>query len=172
MKTLYAHGMHSKPKTWRIEAIKSLGLEPYTLHFPYYNYTTEEKFIFFKKYIRDNQIEFLVGHSHGGYMVYYLAEMLGLPCLCFNPQLSLKTAKYITPKIEKRKCPLCLIMLGEDDRLVYAQRTLTFLEKEKKHNSNKIVKTQIFDGIGHGIDPEIFTDMLIWSLEEIKNIQF
>lgn len=164
MKVLFAHGMFSRPKTWELKLFKGLGFEPYALHVDYTR--TSDKFNFFKKYIQENEIEFLVGHSHGGFMVYWLSEELGLPCLCINPQLSLSTNKHTKPQLSQRSCPLCLVLLGSDDRLVFAHRTQEFLRLDKASSSRTQIK--VLNGIGHSIDPFSFEKALNWSIQEMK----
>lgn len=160
------HGMGARPKTWQLDCLKNAGLEPYALHVDYTK--SPDKFEVFKDYIKDNQIEFLVGRSHGGFMGYWLSEETGLPCLLMNPQLSLRADKYTRPKISQRKSSLSCIVLGTNDRLVNADRSLLYIEKDK--SSKSTVKIKILDEIGHWLDIDTFTEVLEWSLEEVKNL--
>lgn len=166
MKTLFMHGMGARPKTWQLDCLKNAGLEPYALHLDYTR--KPQKFDILKKYIQENQIEFLVGRSHGGFMGYWLSEELGLPCLLMNPQLSLSTHKQTKPPIQKYISPLSCIALGTNDRLVNADRSLLYIEKYKSPES--VVKIKMLDEIGHWLDMDTFSEVLNWSLQEIKKL--
>jgi uncharacterized protein len=134
MKTLFIHGMGSRPWAKGIAVLEQYGLEVFALHLDY----NHQSFNILRDYIQANQIEFLVGHSHGGFMAFWLAEELGLPCLLTNPSLSLRAKKKVSPAVSQLACPLCLVVLGGKDELVNPQRSLQYFEADVR--PNKIIK--------------------------------
>ena len=168
MNTLFMHGMGARPKEWQLECLREAGLEVFALHINYSLFPTS--FDILKKFILENEIAFLVGRSHGGLMGYWLSEEVGLPCLLVNPHLSIRSKKQTMPALSQRACPLCVAVLGTDDQLVDAKRSEEFIEADKPENPNKIVRYKILDGVGHWLDPELFSEMIRFSLAEITHL--
>ena len=165
MRTLFLHGMGARPKEWQLNCFIENELEPYALHLDYSNVSAFE---ILSKYIEENQIKFLIGRSHGGYLSYWLAEEYGIPCLIINPHLSIRLKKQMQPPITQRRCPICLAVLGSDDLVVDSERTIKFLEEEI--NIKKILKIRTLNGIGHPLDFDTFSEQIKWALSEIKNL--
>ena len=165
MKTLYIHGMGGRPRPEKLNLIQEQGFEVDALHLTYDHNSYE----ILKKYIQDQKIQFLIGQSHGGFMAFWLAEELGLPCLLTNPALSLRAKKRVSPDVSQFACPLCLVALGEDDEAIDPQRTIKYLELDKRED--KIIQYKLFAGERHGLRPEIFTEVLSWAQEELKNLE-
>jgi len=163
MNTLWLHGMGARPKEWQLKGLLDNGLKPFALHL---NYCNCPAFEILSAYIKENDIKFLIGHSHGGFLGYWLSEEFGIPCLLSNPHLSIRSQSFNTPPITQRKSPLSLIVLGSDDELVDADRTLLFLEQEKMKFPDKNIKTLMLNGVGHGQDPEHFDASVKWALKE------
>ena len=164
MKVLYAHGMTSRPIEWKLEQIRTHGFDVYALHLPYPKHPNS--FEILVDYCKKHQIEALIGHSHGGYFSYWLAEELGIPCLLINPHFSLKHGKRMQPPITHRACPLCLVVLGTDDQLVDPDRSATYLKQETS-TLKKNVKIKWLTGVGHSIGYHFFGDMVKWLADEV-----
>jgi uncharacterized protein len=165
MKTLYIHGMGSSPWLTGISVLQGFGLETFALHLNY----NHQSFYTLRDYILENKIEFLVGHSHGGFMGFWLAEDLGLPCLLTNPSLSLRAKKKVSPAVSQLACPLCMVVLGGKDELVNPQRSLQFFEQDAR--PNKITHIQFLPEEDHRLPLPVFTQMVAWALEKLKEWQ-
>jgi uncharacterized protein len=163
MKTLYIHGMGGRPREEKLEVLRKHSLEVFALHLNY----NHQSFNILRDYIQANQIEFLVGQSHGGFMAFWLAEELGLPCLLTNPSLSLRAKKKVSPAVSQLACPLCLVVLGGKDELVNPHHTLQYFEADAR--PNKITKIKFLENEEHGLQLTVFSEMVAWSLEEIKS---
>ncbi len=162
MKTIYIHGFGGTKWQGKLEILKENGLEPFALQLTY----DHESFARLKDYILENQIEFLIGQSHGGFMAFWLAEELGLPCLLTNPHLSLRAKKKVSPKVSRYACPLCLVALGNEDKAIDYTGTLKYLEEDKR--ADKITKVRIFEGQGHGFPRELYSKIVAWSILEVN----
>ena len=171
MRTLYVHGMGDKPNKWQIDIFREHNLDIYAIHL---DYTKEpDAFEILRDFAKQKRIEFIVGHSHGGFLTYWLAEELGTPCLMLNPHHSLRLMDKMKPKtITQRASPLCLLVLGTDDDLVDPDRTALIFEKEAKKDDSKIIKTKMLNGIGHWFDDDTFSAMIRWALSEISQLKY
>ncbi len=169
MKTLFMHGKKRQIHDWQIRSIEQAGLEAFTLKMQYPE-NPKKPFLMLRNYILANQIEFLIGRSHGGFLGYWLAEELGLPCLLINPNLSPHTQKQITPTTSKRDCSLCVNVLGMSDEIVNPYRTREFLEKDHSKNPSKILKIKMLENIGHHLNEKIFSKMVNFTLTEIQKL--
>ena len=167
MKTLFLHGMGARPKEWQMSCLLENNLEPHALHL---NYSKCDAFGILSDYIIKHQIQLLIGRSHGGFLAYWLSEQHGIPSLSINPHFSIRSKKFVTPSITKRVSPLSLIFLGTDDELVDADRSLLFVEEERKLHPLKVIKTKMINGLGHWLDPNTFNIQIQWILDEIRNL--
>jgi uncharacterized protein len=165
MKTLYIHGMNSKPWQEGIAVLQEYGLETFALHLKY----NHQSFDVLKNFILENQIEFLVGHSHGGFMGYWLAEELGLPCLLINPSVSLRAKKKVSPAVSQLVCPICLVVLGGKDELVNPHRSMQFFEVVAR--PDKITHIQFLPEEVHSLPLSTFRDMVEWALKLVKEFK-
>ncbi|NJL11862.1 MAG: hypothetical protein HC913_01810 [Microscillaceae bacterium] len=162
MKTLYIHGFGGSVPEEKLNILKAQGLEVYALHLKY----DHQSYFLLKDYILGNNLEYLVGSSHGGFMAYWLAEELALPCLLLNPHLSLSARKKVSPTVSQLSCPICTVALGGEDQLVDPNRSLQYLEAEQR--PDKVVKIKWVERQGHSFDLEVLQEIVAWSLEEIK----
>ena len=162
MKTLYIHGFNGLKRPQWLKVIQNHGFEVDFLELEY----NHNSFEILKNHIQKQEIQFLIGQSHGGFMAFWLAEEFGLPCLLTNPALSLRAKKRVSPKVSQLACPLCLVGLGEEDEAIDPQRTIKYLELDKREG--KIIKYKVFPEEKHGLSSEVFTKVLIWAREELK----
>ena len=163
MRCLYIHGMNDTVQSGQLESMRSCNLEVYALHL---DYGLGNEFETLANYCETMKIEFLVGHSYGGFLSYWLGEHLGIPCLNINPLLSVRLKKKMQPPIKQRKCPICLTVVGENDEIVDPVQTLKHLSTEE--NSPKIMKTKLLKGCGHVLSQELFEEQIAWAIDEIK----
>ncbi len=164
MNILWAHEMGYKPDLMKIEIIKNFNLKPFYLHLDYENNNNCFDILF--DYCIENKIDFLIGSSYGGFLCYWLSEKLGIPCLLLNPALSLRTKNKTKPNIEILKSKLCLVALSANDEVIDYNRTLLFLENDS--NSDKIIKTKIYESEKHIFSNKTFEIILKWALFELN----
>lgn len=167
MKVLFAHGMRSRPKEWVLDVMREAGFDAYALHLNYNQHP--DSFQILRDYCKEKQIEAVIGHSHGGYHSYWLGEELGIPCLLLNPHLSVRLKKQMTPPISQRVCPLCLVALSTDDKLVDPLRTLKFLGEDNPENK-KPIKIKWLEGAGHSLDIQYFSEVTNWLATETNQL--
>ncbi|WP_291727116.1 YqiA/YcfP family alpha/beta fold hydrolase [Bernardetia sp.] len=158
MKTLWLHGMGASPNQEKIKLLESYGFEMYALHLKY----NQDSFDILKEYCLKNEITFLVGSSHGGFLGFWLSEELALPCLLLNPAVSLRGKNKTKPKnMSKLESPLCIVALGEEDKQIDPKRTLVFMEKDKREDKEIITKTWAEEG--HGFTMKAFKEIVTWA---------
>jgi len=166
MNTLYIHGLDSYPVPEKMEAIRRSGLDPAALHINYRN--TPDAYDMLKDEAVKEEAKFIIGSSMGGYLGFWLAEDLGLPCLLFNPAMgSVSTGLLTVPEITEMKCPARYVVLGAYDESVDPVRNLEFM---RKHNRNDMIQRVVTcEWLGHKIDFFTFKEMVMWAVFNLKN---
>lgn len=164
MKTLYIHGLDSFPVPTKKQIMKDAGLSVVALHINYREqlavYETLKDTAIRKK------VKFIIGSSLGGYLAYWLAEDLGLPCLLFNPAMIYDDVFYSKiPTIDDPKCTSRYVVLGAKDKSLKPKDTLKFLKKHNRGNLNQQVVT--CDWLGHQIDFKTFDEMVNWAVHSL-----
>lgn len=166
LNTLYIHGLDSSPSPEKLQIMEDRGLETYTLHL---NYREEDDiYVALKRYAVSKQIEFVIGSSMGGFLAYWLAEELGIPCLLFNPALNIKILKNKFPLIESLYCPARFVVLGAKDDVINPEENINYLRN--KNRENLVQKIITCEWLGHQVDHQTFDEMLGWSLENINRL--
>jgi len=113
------------------------------------------------------KVKFIIGSSLGGYLGYWLAEDLGLPCLLFNPAMNYDDVFYSKiPTIEDPKCPARYIVLGARDKTLKPKDTLKFLKANQREDL--IQQTITCEWLGHQIDFKTFDQMVSWAVYSVK----
>lgn len=166
MKTLYIHGLDSTPNLEKTNIMKEAGLVPYALHIDYRTETNAYNLL--KNEVIENDLEFLVGSSLGGYFAYWLAEELGLPCLLLNPAMTIdRTLPLAITHVKELLCPLRYVAIGANDNIIDPVRNLeVFRQANRKSIKQRVITC---DWMHHVIDLESFAAFLGWSLSGIKN---
>lgn len=165
MRTLYLHGLDSHPIPEKKQIMTEAGLDVTALHINY-----REKLGIYET-LKDTalrkDIEFIVGSSLGGYLGNVLAEDLGIPCLLFNPAMHYTDVFYSKiPEIDKPKCPIRFVVLGQNDETLNPNFTLKVLREKGCKNSMQRVITAHW--LGHEIDLLSFEEMVNWSLFHLQ----
>jgi predicted esterase YcpF (UPF0227 family) len=165
MRTLYIHGLDSYPVPEKTEIMKDAGLKVVALHLNY-----REKLGIYET-LKDTavrkKVEFIVGSSLGGYLGYWLAEDLGLPCLLFNPAMHYDDVFYSKmPEIENLKCPVRYVVLGARDKTQKLNEVTRLLKSEAREDLNQRILT--CEWLGHEIDLNTFQEMVNWAVHSIK----
>ena len=167
MKTLWLHGMGGKPNQEKIAYMESQGLKMHALHLDYNH--EPRSFEILRDYIVENSIEFMVGSSHGGFLAFWLNEELNIPCLLLNPAVSISLKRKTKPDLTGLKGEFCIVALGALDQQVDAQRTLKFMDKDRREG--KKIITRVWENEGHGFTMEAFHEILKWGLDELENFR-
>lgn len=167
MNAIWMHGMGGKPNQEKIALMETYGLKMHALHLDYSR--EPQRFEILRDYCKEHQIEFLVGSSFGGFLGFWLSEELGLPCLLLNPAVSLRGKRKTKPNLNQEISKLCLVAVGGLDDKIDPQRTLKFMEKDKREG--KTILTKLYPNENHGFTMETFEEILIWALEEVKKLK-
>jgi predicted esterase YcpF (UPF0227 family) len=165
MKTLYIHGLDSYPIPEKTQIMKNAGLSVVALHINY-----REKLAVYET-LKDTairkKVKFIIGSSLGGYLGYWLAEDLGLPCLLFNPAMNYSDVFYSKmPYIDDPKCPSRYIVLGAKDKTLRPKETLKILKTNQRETINEQILT--CEWLGHQIDYKTFDEMVNWAVYGLK----
>jgi predicted esterase YcpF (UPF0227 family) len=86
---LYIHGLDSSPLKEKLDILKGAGMNVFALHIDYRN--QKNSYDLLENFAKKNEINFIVGSSLGGYIGFWLAEQLGIPCLLLNPALAYRS---------------------------------------------------------------------------------
>lgn len=161
MKTLYIHGLDSHPVPEKLDILTAAGLEVMALHIDYR--TEENAYRILKDYALSEKIEFIVGSSLGGYIGFWLAEDLGLPCLLFNPAMSFSNSldEYM-PEIPHRQCPARFVVIGAFDETVKSEENIRFFREPEQNNCYQ--RVIVCEWLEHQIDFITFEEMVKWAL--------
>ncbi|MEA3443657.1 MAG: YqiA/YcfP family alpha/beta fold hydrolase [Bacteroidota bacterium] len=166
MKALYIHGLDSKPNKEKIKIMEEAGLLTFALHLDYR--LQENSYEILLKEAIDNQIDFIVGSSLGGYYGFWLAEEMGLPCLLLNPAMTIdRSLPLAISHVKELKCPLRYVVIGANDDTIDPARNLVFFKKANRSGIKQRVIT--CEWLPHVIDLESFAIFVDWSLSGIRN---
>jgi hypothetical protein len=156
MKVLYIHGLDSHPTPQKVNMIAERGHEVFALHL---NYRVEaDAYPILKKYAIENQVEFIVGSSLGGFLGFYLAEELGLDCLLFNPAMGVSLAEAKISADFKRACNKRYVILGDKDEVVNPNLNWEFFQKpENQTPHQRVIRCQ---WLAHQIDLPSFKEFI------------
>ena len=147
MKILYLHGYQGSPNWDRIEWMESLGHEVIA---PQIDYDKEHDFFV---NLLNQDFDFIVGNSLGGFTAFYLSIYKGKPSICINPPLymDLKIRMNIPLDYDIKGCQNISVITGEDDDVVDPIKTFDWLVKNKP-----VVNLKRISGMGHRFDLETF----------------
>jgi uncharacterized protein len=166
VKALYIHGYKSYPIPQKIEMMENAGLQ---VTAPEIDFDEGESvYPFLKEIILEEEIDFLVGSSLGGFSAYWLAEELGLPCLLFNPAMSYsdKLEEYI-PEFEERLCPARFVVIGALDETVNPKENIRFFNSID--DGECFQRMVICQWLEHQVDFDTFDEMVRWALRSYDN---
>ena len=160
MKTLYIHGLDSHPVPEKLEILKDSGLDVVALHIDYRKENRVYKKL--KSTIQKEQVAFIVGSSMGGFLAYWLAEDLGLPCLLFNPAMSyMDELMPHLPEINNRLCPARFVVIGAHDESVDPQKNTQFFRSVERPSCHQ--RVVVCEWLAHQIDFNTFEEMVGWA---------
>lgn len=110
---LYLHGLGAEVS----KEVKE-SLSDYNLFYPQIDYDgTTKPYYECLKIVNDNRIDFIVGHSVGGVMAYWLAKEKNIPAMLVFPAFGDEYTVYVSKSI-KRHTPKMLVVIGKEDEEV------------------------------------------------------
>lgn len=164
MKTLYIHGLDSHPVPEKLEILRQHHLDVVALHMDYRNEINVYHTL--RKYAQGEQVKFIVGSSLGGFLGYWLAQDLGLPCLLFNPAMSYTELNEYMPEITNRLCPARFVIIGAHDDTVDPDENLDWFRNIDDGECYQRVLVCYW--LAHQIDFDTFEEMVTWALKSYK----
>jgi len=152
MKILYLHGLLSSNQSPKVDWLK----KQHTVINPKLDYKNNGNAIFseLERIIIENEVNFIIGSSMGGYLGYHLGNKLNLPTLLFNPSLAPNKIEKPEVSYTKNEIVLHTVILGEYDEVVNYKDTLNYL---KSVNANF---DYVLNKIGHRTPFEVFVKYL------------
>tara|TARA_R110002020_G_scaffold113236_1_gene260236 strand:+ start:11432 stop:11911 length:480 start_codon:yes stop_codon:yes gene_type:complete len=147
MKILYLHGYQGSPNWDRIEWMESLGHEVIA---PQIDYDKEHDFFI---NLLNQDFDFIVGNSLGGFVGFYLSIYKGKPAICMNPPLymDLKVRMNLPLGYKIKGCQNISVIIGNEDNVVDPNKTFDWLIKNKP-----TVNVKLIDGMGHRFNISTF----------------
>jgi uncharacterized protein len=165
IKALYIHGLNSYPIPQKIKMLEDAGFDVFAPDVDYRN--EKDIYQWLKQEIADQNIEFLVGSSLGGFTAFWLGEDLGLPCLLFNPAMSYndELQEHI-PEIETGNCPARFVVIGAHDDVIDPQENLRFFRGIDYGECHQ--RVIVCEWLGHQIDFPSFEELVAWAFAGYK----
>lgn len=155
MKILYIHGLNSFPHPERLEILTNKGHETFALHLDYEN--EPNTFEILKTYALENEVDFIIGSSAGGYIGYWLGQELNIPQLLFNPAVAVRDIKNdVGYEIKENPNLKSWVVIGENDDTVLPKGTLKFY----KNKDN--VRIIVCQWLAHQIDLQTYEECVNW----------
>lgn len=159
MRILYIHGLDSSPNPERIAELKLRGHQVSALHIDYRR--QPDVYQLLRTKALQDQTEWIIGSSLGGFIGFWLSEDLALPCLLFNPAMHVSLVEaQISPEME-RNCPERWVLIGSDDEVVDPEASCLFF-RNPDHQA-PLQQVHVCQGMGHQIERSIFVSAVRWA---------
>lgn len=156
LKCLYLHGLGADVS----QEIKD-ALSEYELIYPHINYDgTTQPYYDCLDILNKNEIDFIVGHSVGGVMAYWLAKEKNVPALLLCPAFGDEYTVYVSKQV-KRCTPKMLAIIGTEDDEVDSTE---IRNKLKTQENCSIVEVET----DHDIEPNMLKNLVINFLSNLK----
>lgn len=164
MNILYIHGLESKLSLEKRIILEEFGnvIAPNLDYFNYEN-TIQEVFDSYQ----NQSIDVIIGSSMGGFVGFYLSQMMQKQAFLFNPALKERPVIQIIPADFDYKVTDITILLGEKDDVVPNEKTYDFLRTHVMKSKPTIL---INSEMGHGVPISVFKNELSTYLSKIKNV--
>ena len=160
-KSLYIHGLDSKPNQQKINLI-NIYSNVYFLHIDYSK--QKDTFALLSKLIENKNINCIVGSSFGGMLAYWLGKKYNIPSVLFNPAFGKEN--FINPFNKNNITdPYNLIVLGGKDEIVIPTSVISFIKKSNKKN----YELNIIAEMGHRIDLKNFEKVITLFFNRINH---
>lgn len=153
MNILYLHGLKGSLTQEKREVLEAYG----QVFAPTIFYEESKTVISdLKKEYADQEIDFVIGSSMGGFAGFHLAIAFHKSALLFNPALASRSVNQEIPVYESSKRNLKHIILGAKDDVVNPAETLAFLSNELKTNTAYSIRYRL--DLAHRIPIDIFEE--------------
>lgn len=152
---LYLHGLESKLSEKKREILERYA----TVIAPDMDYKSNPNMIeyLYNTYL-NQKIDVIIGSSMGGFAGYYLAQLLKVPSMLYNPALPYRNSieQIVPTHLPMNHPPSMRIVLGAKDTVIKAKDNLAFLTQ---HISEKTdYKLIIRKDLAHQIPVEVFEE--------------
>jgi pimeloyl-ACP methyl ester carboxylesterase len=159
MAILYLHGLDSHPSAAKLKILENKG---YEVHAPTLDYYHRGDRLWEEacSLIVQQEIDFIVGSSMGGYFGYWLGQYFGLPQLLFNPALMFRSMDLLrmpSDLVQRSELP-SWVVLGAKDEVIPPQTNLDFFANQPN------ARVLLCQWLGHRIDLQTFQEMVDWAL--------
>lgn len=153
MKILYIHGLNGN-----LSSEKRALLKPYGEVFaPAIHYQSDAHAIeTLSTAYKEHDISVVIGSSMGGFIGYYVSNIMQCPALLFNPALAQRSVPQIIPKIHNSTSSFKQIVIGTQDDVVNPIQTLTFISETLIDHPK--YKLHIHNNLAHRIPLEVFKE--------------
>ncbi|MBW4362346.1 YqiA/YcfP family alpha/beta fold hydrolase [Flavobacterium taihuense] len=155
MSTLYLHGLESK-----LSDEKRTILEIYApVIAPDLDYKSNPNMIeFLYDTYKNQKIDVIIGSSFGGFVGYHLANLLGVPCMLYNPALPYRSGieQIIPSHLAMNHPSIMRFVFGGNDSVIKAVDNLAFLFQNINDKSDYSIILQ--HDLGHQIPITVFEE--------------
>ncbi|MDN6280676.1 MAG: hypothetical protein L0J45_06700 [Psychroflexus sp.] len=153
MNILYLHGLNGSLTQEKREILEAFG----QVFAPTIFYEESKTVISdLKSEYANQEIDFVIGSSMGGFAGFHLATAFQKSALLFNPALAGRSVQQEVPLYESSKRSLKHIILGAKDDIVNPSETLAFLSNKLKTNTAYSINYRL--DLAHRIPIDIFEE--------------
>lgn len=155
MNILYLHGLDSFPDPGKIEVLESRGHTVTSLQLEYR--TQIDAFDIIHKSAVDNEIDYIVASSVGGYYGYWLGHKLGIDQLLFNPAMPFRSVRVQNHNISEQDNVGSYVVLGANDEMIPSNLNVNYFSNK---SNARLLTCQ---WLGHRVDLQTFMEMTNWA---------
>lgn len=162
---IYLHGLKSQ-----ISSEKRAILEKYgNVIAPNLDYKSNPNMIehLYNTY-HNKKIDVIIGSSMGGFAGYHLANLLGVPCMLFNPALPFRNnvEQFVPTNIQMNDPELMRIILGCKDDVITASANLMFFSQNMFDKTDYTIVLE--HDLAHQIPITIFEEQSKLFFEDLN----
>jgi len=158
---LYLHGLESKLSDVKREILEEFG----DVIAPDLNYFTDPNCIqnIYNEFKNVN-IDLIIGSSMGGFVGFYLSQMMEKNAFLFNPALKERSVYQSIPNQDAMKTTKITILLGDKDDVVPNYKTFRFLDE---YDTKSQITLLINYEMSHGVPVSVFENELAVYLRSL-----